>query len=86
MNINNDITSNKNNKKYQLRRCSGRYWEKGGFCNFELGYFHQWGFSYEDCGENGMVNYSIAIVELPNGKIVIPMPEDIQFIDKIEEF
>ena len=44
-----------------------------------------------ECGKNrfeefetGAGNYSVAIVELPNGKIVTPSPNDIEFIDKIE--
>lgn len=50
---------------------------------FDLGYFHEWGCSYEEF-ETGAGNYSVAIVELPNGKIVTPSPNDIEFIDKIE--
>ena len=51
---------------------------------FELGFFHCWGCSFEEF-ENGAGNYSIAIVELPNGKIIMPMPNEIEFITESEE-
>jgi hypothetical protein len=45
------------------------------------GVFHQWGTSVKGCGE-GDGNYTIGIVELENGKIIEPLPENVQFIDK----
>lgn len=50
---------------------------------FDLGYFHEWGCNYEEF-EIGAGNYSVAIVELPDGKIITPSPNDIEFIDKIK--
>lgn len=50
--------------------------------NFDLGYFHEWGCNYEEF-ETGAGNYSVAIVELPDWKIITPLPNDIEFIDKI---
>lgn len=47
---------------------------------FELGYFHQWGCNYEEF-ESGAGNYSVAIVELPNGKVIMPSVDCIEFID-----
>lgn len=67
-----------------MRKCKGRYYRKGTYHDFELGYFHKWGCNYEEF-ESGPGNYSVAIVELPNGEVVMPMPDDIQFIDKFEE-
>lgn len=71
-----------------MRKCKGRYgvyengkWEEK---EFEMGYFHQWGTDYEEF-ESGPGNYSVAIVELPGGKIVTPTPRDIEFIDFIQE-
>lgn len=49
---------------------------------FDLGYFHGWGCNYEEF-ETGAGNYSVAIVELPDGEIITPLPNDIEFIDKI---
>lgn len=60
----------------KLRRCKSK-------CNnleFDLGYFHEWGMNYEEF-ESGAGNYSIAIVELPDGRIVMPVADDIVFID-----
>ena len=67
-----------------LRRCNGQYYKDGLFHNFKMGYFHQWGCNYEEF-ESGAGNYSVAIVELPNGEIVTPVPTDIEFIDNIGE-
>lgn len=71
-----------------MRRCKGHYgvcengkWEER---EFEIGYFHQWGVDYEEF-ESGPGNYSVAIVELPDGKIVTPVAQDIEFIDFIPE-
>lgn len=69
----------------KYRRCNGQYFEDGLFHNFKLGYFHQWGCDYEEFADVGVGNYSIAIVELPNGKIVTPVAKDIEFIDKMGE-
>lgn len=45
--------------------------------------FHQWGNAYEEF-ETGPGNFTVAIVELPDGKIVTPDAKDIQFIDREE--
>lgn len=70
-----------------MRRCKGKVivYENGkwGTMEFELGYFHQWGVSYEEF-ETGPGNYSVAIVELPDGRVVTPSANDIQFIDTIK--
>lgn len=68
-----------------MRKCKGKYWEsKKGWIEFELGYFHQWGCDYEEF-ENGAGNFSTAIVELPDGRIIMPMANDIQFLKESEE-
>lgn len=66
-----------------LRRCNGQYFKDGSFHVFKIGYFHQWGCDCEEF-EDSVGNYTVAIVELPNGEIVTPVPKDIKFIDKIE--
>ena len=58
------------------RYCKGRYYKAGAYHNFEIGKFHQWGSNYEEF-ENGAGNYSVAIVELPDGTVVMPVADDI---------
>lgn len=69
---------------FGLRKCKGKYYQNG-FHNFDLGYFHQWGCNYEDNCDGSIGNFSVAIVELPNGEIVMPVANDIEFIDHIGE-
>lgn len=47
------------------------------------GLFHGWGADYEEF-ETGPGNYTVAIVELPDGSIVTPIPENIEFVDEEE--
>lgn len=49
------------------------------------GFFHTFGVNYTEGFENGPGNYSIAIIELPNGMIITPVAELIKFIDIEEE-
>lgn len=42
------------------------------------GVFHQWGYAYEEF-DNGPGNYTVAIVELPNGEIKEILPSNIKF-------
>lgn len=66
-----------------MRKCKGKYYKRGKFYDFEIGYFHQWGYNYEEF-ETGPGNFSVAIVELPDGKIIMPMADDIQFLDDLK--
>lgn len=72
----------------KLRRCKGKckICENGkwSILEFELGYFHEWGVNYEEFVDSGPGNYSVAIVELPDGRIVMPVADDIVFLDLIE--
>lgn len=65
-----------------MRSCKGKYWsnESKHFEKFENGIFHQWGSNYEEF-ESGAGNYSVAIVELPDGKVIMPCADSIQFTD-----
>ncbi|MCR2047833.1 hypothetical protein NSB25_11115 [Acetatifactor muris] len=65
------------------RYCKGRYYKAGAYHNFEIGKFHQWGSNYEEF-ENGAGNYSVAIVELPDGTVVMPVADDICFLESEE--
>ncbi len=71
-----------------LRKCKGKYsfWDNGKWATkeFDLGYFHKWGCSFEEF-ETGAGNYSVALVELPSGKIVEVLPNDLEFLD-VKEF
>jgi len=67
-----------------LRKCRGRYYKKGVYHTFFEGYFHGWGCNYEEF-ETGPGNYSVAIVELPDGEVVMPVADDIWFLDKPED-
>lgn len=42
--------------------------------------FHGWGAGYEEF-ESGPVNYTVAIVEFPDGKVDTVMPYLIRFLD-----
>lgn len=68
-------------RDFRYRKCSGKYFvREHGFIEFSLGYFHEWGTDSEEV-EGGVLNYTIGIVELKNGKIVTVMPENIKFVD-----
>ena len=41
--------------------------------------FHAWGVSYEEW-EDGVGNYSVALVELKDGAVVEVLPKNIKFI------
>lgn len=63
------------------RRCTGKYFiGEHGFVEFKLGYFHKWGIDSEEL-DVGALNYTVGIVELPNGNVVTVMPDNIRFID-----
>lgn len=46
---------------------------------FEDGIFHQWGSDYEEF-ETRPGNYTVGIVELPDGRVVMPIARFIQFV------
>ena len=43
------------------------------------GLFHQWGNNYTEYG-SGPGNYTIGIVELPGGRVVLPVADDVHFL------
>lgn len=64
-----------------MRKCKGEYWIRGkGAVQFDDGLFHQWGAAYEEF-EAGPGNYTVAIVELPDGKIVEVLPSGLVFTE-----
>ena len=68
-----------------MRQCKGQYTEynqeKHRFENipFEEGLFHQWGNDYQEY-EEGPGNFTVGIVELPDGRVVTPIARFIQFV------
>lgn len=64
------------------RRCSGYYMQFDGVgwnkCEFTNGHFHQFGNGYED-SEFGPGNYTTAIVELEDGRVVEAVVSSIKF-------
>jgi len=44
------------------------------------GLFHSFGFNYEEFNE-GVGNYSVAIIELPSGEIVEVFPRNLKFVE-----
>ena len=45
------------------------------------GVFHQWGYGYDEY-EAGPGNYSIAIVELPDGRVIEVPPRHVTFLEE----
>ncbi len=70
-------------KTKNWRTCKGRYFKDGEWHNFENGLFHQWGNDFIEF-ETGPCNYTLAIVELEDGKVITTGPENIQFTGILE--
>ena len=70
--------------KLNFRTCKGTYYNKKDYKTetFELGYFHGWGTDYEELGD-GAGHYTAAIVELPDGQIILVPADRIQFLDSL---
>lgn len=66
----------------KLRPCKAIVYENGKKCEVE-GRFHRWGDSYEEF-ETGPGNFTTAIVELNDGKIVSCCAETLQFMDRLQ--
>ena len=45
------------------------------------GLFHQWGINYQEF-ENGTGNFSVGIVELTGGRVVLPTADDVRFLEE----
>ena len=48
------------------------------------GDFHQWANATEESRE-GFVNYTVAIIECPDGQVEVALPQDVTFLDKLKE-
>ena len=65
------------------RRVEAKFNKKqddGTFKQIDIeGNFHHWGVNYEEF-ETGPGNYTVAIIELDNGKVVEAMPDTVRFL------
>lgn len=67
-----------------MRRCKGQYMKFNQsqraheVAPFEEGVFHQWGSDCEEY-ENGAASFTVGIVELPDGTVIMPIASWIQF-------
>lgn len=60
-------------------KCCGKYWnEKVGYVLFKDGEFCGFSTNYD---EDSLGQYPVALVKLPDGKMIIPRVEHIQFTD-----
>lgn len=68
-----------------MRKCKGQYMKYNQsqraheLVPFEEGIFHQWGSDCEEY-ENGAASFTVGIVELPDGTVVMPIARWIQFM------
>lgn len=62
-----------------MRRCKATIWVDREPVPVE-GLFHQFANQYEDCGDAGVANYTVAIVELDDGRIVEAAPDTVVFL------
>ena len=63
-----------------MRRCKAAVWESGKKVPVE-GLFHQWAQQYEDCGDAGIANYTVGLIELDDGRIVEVVPDTVVFTE-----
>jgi len=65
-----------------MRPVKARVWDiKAKEWKEVIGVFHQWGNSFDEY-EAGPGNFTVAIVELPDGIIITPLANEVKFIDK----
>lgn len=66
-----------------MRRCKAVTWENGYRSKQRAveGLFHQWASNYEEF-ENGPGNFTVALIELDNGKIVECLSDTVVFLDR----
>lgn len=64
-----------------MRRCKAVLYDNGMKIPVE-GLFHQWAAQYEDFCEFGPGNYTVALIELDDGRIVECAPDTVVFLDR----
>ena len=63
-----------------MRTVKAEIYEQGMWIPI-TGKFHLWGSTYDEF-ESGPGNQTMAIIELEGGRIVMALPQNVQFIDK----
>lgn len=63
-----------------MRRCKAEIWDNGKKIPVD-GLFHRWAQQFEDCGDAGIGNFTVALVELDDGRIVEAAPDTVMFLD-----
>lgn len=66
-----------------MRKCKAMMVDSGKMVPVD-GLFHQWANQYEDCGDAGIANYTVALIELDDGRIVEGVPNTVVFLDRCE--
>lgn len=61
-----------------MRKCKAMTWDGGKRVPVE-GLFHQWGQGYEEF-QSGPGNYTVALIELDDGRIVEGVPDTVVFL------
>ncbi len=64
-----------------MRKCKATIWVDRKQVPVK-GLFHQWAQQYEDCGDAGIGNYTVALIELDDGRVVEADPDTVQFLDR----
>lgn len=64
----------------KLRPCRAEV-HTGSFWTTVHGRFHGWGVDFEEL-ENGVGNFTVAIIELDDGQIIEALPDRIKFLDR----
>ena len=77
-----ELAVTKRELREKMRKVKVRIWDADTrkWVDDICGAFHKWGDAYEQF-EAGPGNYTIAIVELPGGRIVTALPEYVVFLD-----
>ena len=67
-----------------MRKCKAAIWQNGEQVPVE-GLFHRWAQQYEDCGDAGIGNYTVALIELVDGRIVEAAPDTVVFTEPAQQ-
>lgn len=67
-----------------VRKCKAMIWVDRKQVPVE-GLFHRWGQQYEDCGDAGIGNYTTAIIELDDGRVVEAAPDTVVFTEPAQQ-
>ncbi len=76
-----DIISLRSNQ-HKLRKVKVKYYDNSLKCNVGPvdAFFHQWAAACLEGNDNNFGNYTVAIVELPDGKIIEVLPGNVEFM------